>query len=431
MSTRMQVPQAGDSRRGEFLILLFSAVVSLAPYLVYRALFARLFWFGDELDQIDHIDRLGFWHWVLLFFGENFVPLFKVLWGGAALLFGGSYAAMITLVWLTHALNVALLGRLMRGCGLSWAAVFLAQALFGLSCSNLETLAWSVQGSPVLSITFLLLAMDACLREGPLALQVGWVAASAVSFARGVLTGPVVAVGLLLDPGSRGRPWTLNRARAVAAVLLPSAVGAALIAVFASGNHQHMKGHGAEAFTFGLWYYCANPMHALLSVESYGWHTVAVLGAIKLALVVAALARTPGRTRVLFMMLVAFELGNAVLLGIGRYHTGLPSTLASRYQYASLLAAAPVAGFWFSRLCGLVPGGRFAGRAVATVVLLGLGLTQVRAWAGVLEPFTSWRGSESRRILFVDPNPRADAVPGIPGMDMDRAKALIRRYTLH
>src|SRR5580698_1238446 len=138
---------SAEGKRRELWILAGSACASLLPLFIYHRLFVQLFWFGDEFDLIDQIDRLGFWKWVWLTFAENFVPLFKVLWGGAVIGFGGSYAAMIAIVWLTHGLNVALLGRVMRTCGLSWSAVFIAQVVFGLTAANCETLGWSVQWS--------------------------------------------------------------------------------------------------------------------------------------------------------------------------------------------------------------------------------------------------------------------------------------------
>ena len=92
---------------------------------------------------------------------------------------------------------------------------------------------------------------------------------------------------------------------------------------------------------------------------------------------------------------------------------------------SSLLGIAPMVGFWFSRMCGRVPGGVFAGRAIAAVVLVALGVAMVRGWGPELAPFTAWRGTESRRVLLVDPDPKPDAVPGIPGLRMDRAKGLI------
>lgn len=424
--------QSGPDRDGgwrEWALPVLAGVVSLVPYLTNRGLFDRLFWFGDEFDLIDQINRLGFWHWVWLVFAENFVPLFKILWGGAVFVFGGSYAAMILLVWLTHALNVVLLGRLLRACGLGWTCVLAAQLLFGLTAGNHETLAWSVQWSAVLSVTFMLLGLDALFRGRSGAGQVAYAALSALSFSRGVLTGPVNATGVLLGAGEAGMPM-VARLRRAGLLLLPSFAVASLIALLATGNHQHMRGHLADAAVYGLWYLLANPTHYLLSVESYGWHTVIVLGAVKVGLVAWCLSRSTGRVRVLFAMLVLFELGNACLLGIGRFHTGLSATIASRYQYASLIGFAPMLGFWFSWTLGHLPGPSVLRKAVAVIILGTLAVQMIRGWAPELDGFTAWRGTESRRILFLDPAPAPDAVPGIPGLPMERAKALISKYRL-
>jgi len=418
------------SRKGETLILAGAGVVSLLPFIAYHGLFARLFWFGDEFDLIDQMDRLGFWRWVWLVFAENFVPLFKALWGGAVLLSGGSYAVMIALVWLTHALNVALLGRLLRRCDLSWTAVLTALALFGLAPGNFETLAWSVQGSAILSVTFMLLALGSFIGGPFRGMSVAWVAASALSFSRGVLSGPLLALGCVW-PAQGGFPeGSPRRGVRALAYLAPSAVVAVLIALLAGGNQRHMAGHGGEASVYALWYFCLNPFHRLLSVESWGWRTTALLGALKALLVAWALVRSTGRTRIVFLLLVAFDLGNAALLGIGRYHTGLPTAVASRYQYASLVAITPMVGFWFSRQCWRIPGAGLRGSFVS-LVLLAAGGAMLRAWPAVLDPFTAWRGTDSRQILFVEPRPDPHSVPGIPGLEMDRAKALIAKYNLH
>jgi len=430
MNDRPMAGNAGKMETREWVLPILAGLVALVPYVLNRGLFARLFWFGDEFDLIDQISRLGFWHWVWMVFAENFVPIFKVLWGGAVLAFGGSYAAMILLVWLTHAMNVALLGRLMRACGLPWIAVLTAQVLFGLSSTNYETLAWSVQWSAVLSVTFMLLGMDAFQRGRTAGEQVVSAALSALSFSRGVLTGPVIASGVLLGGGKTGTVTT-TRLRRAGWLLIPSLGVAALITLLASENHQHMRGHLADAAVYGLWYLCANPAHELLGVESYGWHTVAVLGTAKVALVIWCLARSTGRTRVFFLMLVLFELGNAALLGIGRFHTGIAATLASRYQYASLIGFTPILGFAVAGLLERIPGPARI-RSTIAVVLLGV-LTGhlIQGWTQDLDEFTAWRGTQSRRILFEDPAPAVDAVPGIPGLPMERAKLLIRDYHLH
>jgi hypothetical protein len=416
----------------EWRILALSGLVALLPYAVYHAMFARLYWFGDEFDLIDQIDRLGFWHWMWLAFAENFVPLFKLLWGGSVLVFGGSCAAMIAICWLTHALNVALLGRLMRLAGLSWAAVIFAQLLFGLTSANIETLAWSVQWSAVLAATFMLLALNSAFRRPLSGATAAWSAASALSFSRGVLTG-ILAAGALLLPGGNAAPGRRSRRLILAgACIAPSLAVAFLIAVMVpAGNQGHMAGHWGEAAVFAAWYYCLNPAYHLLGVESWGPRTAVLLGILKVALVAWSLARSTGPTRKLFLVLLAFDLGNAALLGIGRYHTGLPATVSSRYQYAALIAVLPAAGFLFSRLWDRVPGPGALRRAVLGTLVAAAAWGLCSQWLGDLGGFTTWRGTESRRILITDPNPDPHAVPGFPGFPTQRAKYLIAKYNLH
>jgi hypothetical protein len=425
-------PSPGDAARSaERWILLATGLAALIPLVAYHRMFARLYWFGDEFDLIDQIDRLGFWRWMWLVFAENFVPLFKLLWGGGVLVFGGSYAAMIAVMWLTHAVNVVLLGRLMRACGMPWVAVFTAQAAFGLTAANLETLGWSVQWSAVLSAALMLAALDSFIRAPYSRAPVAWAAASALSFSRGVLTGPMLAVACLWRAGeSRGAPLSRRIAWALA-YLLPAIVVGLLITVLARGNQRHMAGHGAEAGVYALWYYCLNPAYMVFSVESWGWRTVFLLGLCKVALFAWAIRRSRGNQRLLIVVMVAFDLGNAALLGIGRFHTGLASTVSSRYQYASLLGIVPAAGFWVARQLERLPGPSAARRLLFAALLGACAYSMCRQWSAQLDPFTTSRGSESRRLLLVDKVPYPNSVPGIPFLPMDRAKALIAKYKLH
>jgi hypothetical protein len=198
-----------------------------------------------------------------------------------------------------------------------------------------------------------------------------------------------------------------------------------------AGNQGHMAGHWIDAAVFAAWYYCLNPAYHLLAVESWGPRTALLLGLLKAALVVWSLARSRGRTRFLFALLLAFDLGNAALLGIGRYHTGLPASVSSRYQYASLIALLPAAGFLFSELWGRLPAPEPVRRLALAALLAATGWLLCRQWSADLDGFTLARGTESRRILLVDPNPGANSVPGIPGLPMPRARAIISKYKLH
>jgi hypothetical protein len=416
------------SRRRESVILLLTGIAALGPYVLHRRLFLQMYWFGDEFDLVDQISRLGFWHWVWLAFAENFVPLFKVLWGGAVISFGGSYAAMIAIGWVVHALNVSLLGRLMRTCGLSWGPVLAAQVVFALSVANCETLAWSVQWSATLSVAFMLAGLDRAFSRPGIAAPLGYSLASGLSFSRGVLSGPLIGCASFLRDKDTPFPRRLGKA---ALFLAPAAVVTGLIFAFAKGNQHSIGQHLGEAATYGVWYFCLNPVHELLRVESWGWRTTAILGLAKVSLYVWSLLRSRGRTRELFIVLVLLDLANAVLLGIGRYHTGLPSTVSSRYQYAALVSFMPLAGFWLTTLWDRLPTSAVPRNAILGLLLAGLALFLCWQWPVDLVHFAEWRGTRSRRILFVDVNPGSQAVPGIPELPMDRAKALIAAYHLH
>jgi len=428
---RGRVAEAGGAQVLERWILFVPALASLAPFVACRGLFERMFWFGDDIDQVNLIDRLGFWRWMWTFYGENFVPLFKLMWGGCMFLFDGSYGAMIALVWLNHALNVFLLGRVMRTCGLSWAAVLLAQVVFGLAPSTTETLAFSIEWSVVLSLTFMLLALDNVLRPRFRPVTIAWVAASVLTFVKGVLTGPVLACITLWPERGVSTERPLRRLAHAALYLLPSVAMGLLIALEAEGNHRHMAGHGAEAALYGLWYYCFNPALILFYIGSRGWRTLLLLGLAKTGLIAWALRHSSGKPRAFFASLVLFDIANAVLLGIGRYNAGLPTAVSSRYQYASLIAILPLAGFALSRAWDRVPLPSLARRGALAALLLSIGVVCCRLWNEEMSSWSVWRGSEVHRVLVEDPFPSRNAVPGYPGFPMDRARELIRKYHLH
>jgi hypothetical protein len=422
--------QPADSSRRERLALLAAGLLALAPLVLYSGRFALMYWFGDEFDLIDQGDRMGLGAWIWTPFAENWVPLFKIIWRGMVGLTGGSYFGMVIWVYLVHGLNVALLGRVMRRCGLSWTATALALVLFGLPPTHAETLTWTVQSSAVLSITFMLLALDAAIAKPFSWGSYGWVAASALSFSRGVLTGGLLFLSGFW-PGQSGGRGGARRVGLAFLYLVPPAIVAYLIAHYAGGNEHAMAGHWGQAAAFGTWYYTLNPAHLLLGVESRGWHTVAVMGALKLALVIWALSRSRGTMRLLFALLVVSDLGNAFLLGVGRYHTGLDAALSSRYQYASLIGIAPLFGFWVDQVLGRLPGPAALWRWAAAAGTAALFVVFCVQWREAIVLYSDWRGVTSRRILIEEPKPDRYAVPGIPFMETTRARELIREHNLH
>ena len=439
----MNSPASLSSRRDRWGPWLF-ALVALAPLVANGSRFRDLFWFGDDWSMLDQWNRAGFWRWLNQMFTEDYVPLFKVVWGALVVGSSGSYFTMIVALWLTHALNVALFGKLLRQEGFGWIATALTLAVFGLASGNVESLAWSAVLTGLLSATFLLGAALWFGRSGAPAARLSGrgyaglcalILAGALCFPRGVLISFALAAVCFL-PWREARSNLGPRLRAAAACLPPGIVVSLLIFVYAGGNHRQLAGGhvplGAAA-QFGAWYLSLSPLYRLLPIDSWGWRTTLILGALKLALVVWALARSGGRTRRLLFVLLLVDLGNAVLLGIGRYHTGLPASIGSRYQYYALICTLPFIGFWVETMLRSWTGARAGLRtAIALALVAGAGAWVARDWGAVSEWFAAGRGRNTRYILFEDAHPPAmGAIPGIPFLATDRAQELVRHYHLH
>ncbi len=427
--------------RFDHLLPWIAGVAALSPFLVWHHWFAELFWFGDDLFLIDQMAAMGLRDWTTRVFSENFVPLFKLLWGGAVLVFNGSYSAMLWLMWLTHAFNTAILGMLLTRAGFSRLAMLVTLVLFALPPANLETLGWSVQWSAVLATTFLLLGLLVWQRSIATGTSPTWrtslllaffAAASACSFSRGVLTGPVLALALLLSAMGSAR-WKIGFAYLPGSLLclLPAVAVALVIGQSSAGNHQQMTGHWATALEFGLGYFLFNPGALLLGEASLHPVALVALAFTKIVVIFAGLWFGRGSVRLLLIVLLSYDLGNAVLLGIGRHHTGFMASLSSRYQYSSLLATLPFLVTWLHALAARLPARRLPAWGLAVVIVLLAG-TCLRGWPVALAEFTGWRGTSLRQLMAAPPTNDPDVmVPALDFMHIERAKALQRAYNLH
>ncbi|MES1168916.1 MAG: hypothetical protein ABUL61_07065, partial [Oleiharenicola lentus] len=295
-----------------------AGLAALAPFLLWHREFRELFWFADDLFLLDQLAQMGLREWTTRVFAENYVPLFKLFWGGGALAFGGSYAAMLWLLWLTHALNTFLLGRLLLRAGFPWLACVGTQLLFALTPANIETLGWSVQWSAVLAVTFLLLALGWLERHRDDSRLLSWrvhgpllffAAASACCFSRGVLTGAVLALGLVL-PAVLARDWRVVRQRLPGGLLClgPAVAVTGMIMLHSAGNHQQLGGHWDEVLQFGASYFLLNPGHVLLGTSLHPAVLLLLAGG-KIGTIAAGLYFTRGRVRQLLWLLLAYDLG--------------------------------------------------------------------------------------------------------------------------
>lgn len=433
-------PITPEEKREQFVPLL-GAIVATAPFVLCLPQFRRLFWFGDEWDLLAQLRRAGLLGWAGAFsaegIGENFIPLFKFAWGGAVLATRGSYLLMLAILWLAHALNVLLLGYILRRCGFRPAAIATALVFAGLPASNIEALGWTIQFSQVFSFSCFLLGLLALLRlsETPqrrglhFGIAILAAAAGILTFSRGVLGACLLAAAALLFRGPGLERWR-SRLSIAAAFFLTGAAGAILITRTAPGNHQHLLAAGMDTLQsiahFGLAFLLLNPLQALLRLGEPTTTQMVVVGAIKIALVILALASASGTKRALLLLMVALDMTNAVLVALGRYHTGLAATVGSRYQYVPLFCLAPVLAFHFERVLGLFRARAATAGVFATLLVAGL---VAWPWPRDMRWWSDWRGEGTRAALR---DARGDMpVPYDPGVTVATARELVTRYKLH
>lgn len=422
----------------------FAAVLSLLPLVWWAKDLRDMFWFGDEWDQLDQIAKVGFWPWTTSCFGENFAPLFKLSWGGLALASGGSYFFLLCAVWCVHALCVFVLGRWLLRAGFSAFATATVLLLFGLAYSNIETLVWSIQLITIQGILFFVAAAywheihdpENRWSAGSIAVFALLVVLSTFSFVRGALTGATLAVAtvapLLLRREARAA-WR-SKLPIIATCLISAAISIAVIMTYATGNHQHLTASGLSAPTkFALSYFLLNPLFKL-ATDGDLW-TVAQFAAcamIKVAVLAFGWLKATHSQRRLLLTVLVFDLGNTVLLGIGRYNEPLVTATSSRYQYFSLLSTLPfLAVVLETTLRSLARAPRWRA-ALAALLLVLLAYSATWGWQRDIPGWVESRGRVTRDVVFTAPDPPAEgAIPGIPFLTTRQAKEIVERYHLH
>ncbi|MBI4460693.1 MAG: hypothetical protein HY648_11630, partial [Acidobacteria bacterium] len=382
----MQPPET--SSRAERLAPAAVALLCLLPFLIFWNRFAALYWFDDDWDMLHELQAMGLARWMQQPFGENFVPLFKAFWAAAIPLVDGSYFWMLSLSWMTHLGILLLFAALLRRFGLPLQAQCLAVLTLGMPWSNIEALAWATQWSSLLATFFLTLAFVLLLaaesantsprnvllvgavrarlqpcRENPgttgasapevgsnrstlfSALAALSALASALCFPRGVLTGAILGLFLLLSlpEDSAGRRWRIT----MAVVLI--AITCLAVLPYRWMIHDYQKFQGLDAAklrvmaSFAAHHYLMNPLYQILPIPRKAVNSEALLiaGSCKALVIGAALVVANARQRKLLWTLLLLDAGTAVLLCLGRYDLGMAAAVVSRYQHASLLCFAP------------------------------------------------------------------------------------------
>ncbi|MDG2166556.1 MAG: hypothetical protein P8L44_01350 [Opitutales bacterium] len=424
-----------------FFWILMGALPAFLPLLHYWGDFSKYFYMGDEWAQLHQIDAWGYWTWVFSFFGENFMPVFKLVWSAILFLGDGSYFLFILVQFQMHSLVVFLLGYLLRQWGLSWFVVLFSQWVMALSHTHIEILMQSIQMSNLLSYSFLLLlsiyvsdrvlnkkgfSNSSCLMIAMLSLL------GALSFSRGLLNGSAVFATFALF-GLMKKPITERWLAPALSALVPC-VAVALLTAYAVFGATSSSSDGLQVVETGKHFYyhlSLNPFfQQLRGLEISFGLTVKLLIANAMVLVMGLLyARS--RLKALVVFFVFFFLGNGLLLSLGRSHTSLDTVASWRYQYGVLLCFAPVVAILVDRLLGLIRVSTI--RLVLQIVIICWISGRVYDHWELHSPvWSESRGTEIREAASAENiDPEAISISRFLGVTDERAIELIKKYHLH
>lgn len=390
---------------------LWAAVCCLAPLIWCWPQFRELYWFHDDWDLLDEWARMG-WAWLWLPMGEHLNPLFKLLWIAAIRGLGGSYTAMVVLLWMTHVAVLMLFGVLLVRQKFSTGAAVLAVVTLGLPWTNIETLGWAMYWSSLVCSLFLVAGFVAfSFYPARWAAWAGFLAAlaSALTFSRGVLSGVVLAVFV----------WRISR-RWSAALAASSLVLLEIYHRSLSGyaNFQEAGAKLQAMASWGLEYLLLNPLYHFVSLKGQGIGAAELLifGGLKIAVIIAGWRAANREQRPLLAALIVLDLGTAGLITAGRYATGDIGVISYRYQYVSLMCLGPFLGLAIARTRWLPV------FAVAWVVLI------AAPWKRHADIWGYQRGVEIRQAIAATPD---DQKFGLPVITAGRARELTKKFGLH
>lgn len=424
-----------------FFWILVGAFPAFLPLVQYWGDFSKYFYMGDEWAQLHQIDAWGYWTWVFSFFGENFMPVFKLVWSAILFLGDGSYFLFIIVLFLMHWLVVFLVGYLLSQWGLNWFVVLFSQWVMALSHTHIEIMMQSIQMSNLLSYSFLLLLAiyvsdrvlnkkeftnSSCLVIAILSLL------GALSFSRGLLNGSAVFATFALFRLFK-KPLTERWLAPALSALVPC-LAVALLTAFAVFGKTGSSSDGLQIVEVGKHFYyhlSLNPLFQQLGGLEISLGLTVKLLIANLVVLAMGLLYAHSRLKGFVVFFVFFFVGNGLLLSLGRSHTSIDTVASWRYQYGVLLCFAPIVAIIVDRLLGLIRISTVR-LALQMVIILWISGRVYDHWEYHSPVWSESRGTEIREAAAAEHiDPEAISISRFPGVKDRRAIELIEKYDLH
>ncbi len=417
-------------------------LLSFLPLYRYWDSFSKFFYQGDEWDQLHQIESNGYFVWLFSFFGENFVPVFKLVWGSLLFLSDGNYHVFIFVSFSAHGVLVLLLGYLLRLWGFGLFSILFAQLVLALNYTNIELLSQSIQVSNLLSYGFLLLLLIFFFKpwlerrdySTRLCLFLGILSAlGALTFARGVLNGVVVAAlgGILFFVGDPDNRRLLRPAKYI---LIPSLIVGLILVIGSYFNGSAFAGSGTDGAsikTHFLYQIALNPWYQQIRDLPIRSSQAILLFELNLLVIFLALKWAKDFQRILILQLLVFFVGNAMVLAVGRNHLQLEHVAGWRYQYGVLLVFAPLSGLVLEKFISRKPF-RFLPLVSSFLILGFCGNWVFDHWKYYVPVWSEERGQHIR--VSIENEDLADEgtdISRFEGVSNQRARELVKHFNLH
>jgi len=422
--------------------LFASPVLGFLPLCYYWDDMAKFYFQGDEWEQLSLIESKGYWNWVFSFFGENFVPVFKLFWSSLLFLGNGNYHLFLFVSFAVHAVIVFLLGYLLRLWGFGLFSILFSQLVLALNYTHIEILTQSIQVSNLLCYGLLLIALIVFSRpllEGSVYSTRVCVSLSvlsalgALSFARGVLNGAIIfLIALLLWLFRDAKNKRLLRPALYA--FIPSLLVGIFVGIGTFNFSTNFADSGNRLGLIGthfLYQISLNPFYQQIHNLHIKPSQALLLFELNVIVVYFSFRWAKDFQRPLIVQLLLFFIGNAFLLALGRNHLPIDHVAGWRYQYGVLIVFAPMVGFFFETILSYPPM-KFLRVTFGFLVLWWASSWGFDHWKYHVPSWSLERGSKIRDFAASkDLDPAGHDISQYSGVSNQSALELTEKYNLH
>jgi hypothetical protein len=203
--------------------------------------------------------------------------------------------------------------------------------------------------------------------------------------------------------------------------------------LLASAPARSVQGQFDAILAFGAHCLFLNPLFqiAFWDAGRVGLGAIIVFGFFKATAITAGFsaAKKSQAQLACFGTLVLLDLLSCIMLGVGRYDSGIEATVSSRYQYVSLVCLAPFLGAVMERGVLTIRPDRLEKLAAAGLLAAWCALLTYR-WPDEIKAWSAWRGTEVRSALEAPVRAPQERFARAT-LDAARAAQLKVKYHLH